>query len=195
MKNEAGEPAGVTVALAFPSSATYLWAEVRAGRTSPRSSRPPTTSAGAKCTCGEAVRFPDEQREELCEAKSQEGARSPTRSSRSSRRESCPPRRRFASTRSPSSPTRGSWKASPKAKARPRTQHQRSPPKVDAPAARSQMPEAATAAGVQAVARRARRQPMASVETRTRTAGSAPTARPASRSVHAKAVTSFFGAA
>ena len=35
-----------------------------------------------------AVRFPDEQREELCEAKSQEGARSPTRSSLSSRRES-----------------------------------------------------------------------------------------------------------
>ena len=40
-----------------------------------------------------AVRFPDEQREELCESKSQEGARSRTRSSRWSRRESCPPRR------------------------------------------------------------------------------------------------------
>ena len=71
-----------------PSLAARPWAEVRAGRTSPRSSRPPTTSADAKCTCGEAVRFPDERSEELCEAKSQEGARSPTRSSRSSRRES-----------------------------------------------------------------------------------------------------------
>ena len=40
-----------------------------------------------------AVRFPDERSEELCEAKSQEGARSPTRSSRWSRRESSPPRR------------------------------------------------------------------------------------------------------
>ena len=29
----------------------------------------------ARCTCGEAVRFPDEQREALCKAKSQEGAR------------------------------------------------------------------------------------------------------------------------
>ena len=53
-----------------------------------------------------AVRFPDERSEELCEAKSQEGARSPTRSSRWSRRESCPPRRRCVSMRSPSSPTR-----------------------------------------------------------------------------------------
>jgi len=50
----------------------------RTRRTSPRSSRPPAISADAKCTCSEAIRFPDEQREELCEAKSQEGARSPT---------------------------------------------------------------------------------------------------------------------
>ena len=28
-----------------------------------------------KCTCGEAVRFPDERSEEPCEARSQEGAR------------------------------------------------------------------------------------------------------------------------
>ena len=28
-----------------------------------------------RCTCGEAVRLPDERREELCEAKSQEAAR------------------------------------------------------------------------------------------------------------------------
>ena len=33
----------------------------------------------ARCTCGEAVRFPDERSEELCEAKSQEGAREPRR--------------------------------------------------------------------------------------------------------------------
>jgi len=65
----------------------------RLATTSLRSTRPPTTSADAKCTCGEAVRFPDERSEELCEAKSQEGARSRTRSSRWSRRESCPPRR------------------------------------------------------------------------------------------------------
>ncbi len=32
------------------------------------------SSCTSRCTCGEAVRFPDEQREELCEAKSQEGA-------------------------------------------------------------------------------------------------------------------------
>ena len=49
------------------SSATRLSAEVHARRTSPRSSRPPTISAGAKCTCSEAVRSPDAQREELCE--------------------------------------------------------------------------------------------------------------------------------
>ena len=30
---------------------------------------------GARCTCGEAVRFPDEQSEEPCVARSQEGAR------------------------------------------------------------------------------------------------------------------------
>ena len=33
----------------------------------------------ARCTCGEAVRSPDERSEELCEAKSQEGAREPRR--------------------------------------------------------------------------------------------------------------------
>ena len=93
-----------------------------------------------------AVRFPDEHREELCEAKSQEGARSPTRSSRSSRRESCPPRRRSASTRSPSSPTRESWTTSPPAEARPRTRFLRPPPKVDAPVALSPMPAAAAGA-------------------------------------------------
>ena len=33
----------------------------------------------ARCTCGEAVRFPDERSEEPCEARSQEGAREPRR--------------------------------------------------------------------------------------------------------------------
>ena len=45
----------------------------------------------AGCTCGEAVRFPDERSEELCEAKSQEGARE-LRSS-PARRTSCARRR------------------------------------------------------------------------------------------------------
>ena len=34
-------------------------------------------AASPRCTCREAIRFPDERREELCEAKSQEGAASP----------------------------------------------------------------------------------------------------------------------
>ena len=33
----------------------------------------------ARCTCGEAVRFPDERSEEPCEARLQEGAREPRR--------------------------------------------------------------------------------------------------------------------
>ena len=41
----------------------------------------------ARCTCGEAVRSPDERSEELCEAKSQEGARE-LRSSSNAPRES-----------------------------------------------------------------------------------------------------------
>ena len=50
-------------------------------REEPRDS-PATKSSGclsARCTCGEAVRSPDERSEELCEAKSQEGAREPRR--------------------------------------------------------------------------------------------------------------------
>lgn len=53
---ERSEPAG-SQEPERPSSAARPWAEVRAGRTSPRSSRPPTTSADAKCTCGE-MRLP-----------------------------------------------------------------------------------------------------------------------------------------
>ena len=33
----------------------------------------------ARCTCREAIRFPDERSEEPCEARSQEGAREPRR--------------------------------------------------------------------------------------------------------------------
>ena len=41
----------------------------------------------ARCTCDKVVRFPDEHREEICEAKSQEGARE-LRSSRKAPSES-----------------------------------------------------------------------------------------------------------
>ena len=47
-----------------------------------RAIRPRRQASGclsARCTCGEAVRSPDERSEELCEAKSQEGAREPRR--------------------------------------------------------------------------------------------------------------------
>ena len=79
------------------------------------SSRRPTTSAGAR--------------------------RSPTGSSRSSARASCPLRRGRGCMRSPSSPTRVSWTTSLPRRTRPPLP----PPKVDAAAARSPMP--AQAAG------------------------------------------------
>ena len=47
----------------------------------PRDSPAPWASGwvSGRCTCDKVVRFPDEHREELCEAKSQEGAREPRR--------------------------------------------------------------------------------------------------------------------
>ena len=55
----------------------------------------------ARCTCGEAVRSPDERSEELCEAKSQEGAREPRRGRKgpSANTVSQPPTRSTCSTR------------------------------------------------------------------------------------------------
>ena len=69
-----------------------------------RAIRPRRQASGclsARCTCGEAVRSPDERSEELCEAKSQEGAREPRRGRKgpSANTVSQPPTRPTCSTR------------------------------------------------------------------------------------------------
>ena len=69
-----------------------------------RAIRPRRQASGclsARCTCGEAVRSPDERSEELCKAKSQEGAREPRRGRKgpSANTVSQPPTRSTCSTR------------------------------------------------------------------------------------------------
>ena len=46
-------------------------------RTGFANARPDSERRKRRCTCGEAVRFPDERSEEPCEARSQEGAPEP----------------------------------------------------------------------------------------------------------------------